>query len=129
MKIVLVIAATVSAAFVGSIQTTTAISSNAPSRNTQPVSREFVYVQNRGQVDISSMVCDDGTDGSAIRRVCYNAAAAYVLLSVRGAYRQYCGIDRQTLAGLLLAPSMDRYYDEIVKGRFVCPAGGTANAG
>jgi hypothetical protein len=129
MKIIFAIAAAFSAAFLGSAQITTAISSSRAGSDAQPLSTQTVYVQNRGQVDISSLVCDDGADSSGIRHVCYDVDAAYVLVSVNGAYRQYCGIDRKTLSGLLLAPSMDRYFDEIIKGRFICPASETAGAG
>ena len=129
MKIFIPIAAAISATFMGSVETSTAISSSQAPRDTQLVSREMVPVQNAGSVDISSLVCDDETDEPAVRRVCYSAGAAYAVISVKGVYRQYCGIDRETLSGLLLAPSRDGYYDKIIKGRFICPAGAPINAG
>jgi hypothetical protein len=85
-----------------------------------PLSSETVEVKYRGLVDLRSFSCNQVTRSSFINRVCYDSANEYMLISLNGVYYHYCEIDNGTVAALLSADSMGRYYNASIKGRFDC---------
>lgn len=84
-----------------------------------------VDVKYRGHVPLKTFVCEDTPRSSFVRRVCYDAAQMYMLIKLRGTYYHYCNIDAQTVASLLAAPSIGRFYNQKIKvsateGKFDC---------
>jgi hypothetical protein len=43
-----------------------------------------------------------------------------MLINLNGTYYYFCEIDNETVASLLKADSMGRYYNSAIKGRFDC---------
>lgn len=84
-----------------------------------PLRSESVNVKYRGLVDLKPFVCAE-TESSFVKRVCYDRANAYMLISLNGTYYHYCEIDGGTVSSLLSAESKGRYYNASVKGRFDC---------
>jgi len=84
------------------------------------VHAESVYVKYRGEVDLRLFDCTDITRSSFIRRVCYDQHNEYMLISLNGTFYHYCEIDAGTVSFLLDAPSMGRFYNANIKGRFDC---------
>lgn len=89
----------------------------APDRTTS------VYVQHRGEVDLTSFDCKDITRSSFIDRVCYDSADAYMIVSLNGTYYHYCDIDNDTVEAFEIAPSMGHFYDVSIRGHFDCRIG------
>ncbi len=90
-----------------------------------PLWAETVDVKYRGPVDLAHFECTNVGDSSVVKRVCYNAAHAYMLISLKGTWYHYCNIDSDTVDGLLSAGSKGRFYNASVKdsgtgGRFSC---------
>jgi uncharacterized protein DUF4189/KTSC domain-containing protein len=83
-------------------------------------SGESVYVKYRGEVDLKSFDCTDINRSSFIERVCYDRRNEYMLISLNGVYYHYCEIGPDTVASLLSAPSMGRFYNANIKSRFDC---------
>jgi hypothetical protein len=83
---------------------------------------ETVDVKYRGPVDLQLFSCTDVTRSSFINRVCYDRANEYMLISLNRIYYHYCEIDSGTVAALISAESMGRYYNGSIKGRFDCRA-------
>jgi hypothetical protein len=81
---------------------------------------EIVEVKYRGTVDLKYFACNDTPRSSFIRRVCYDRTNKYMVISLNGTYYHYCEIDRDTVSSLLDAPSMGRYFNASIKGRFDC---------
>jgi hypothetical protein len=83
---------------------------------------ETVAVEARA-VDLTPFACQDITRSSLINRVCYDAASRTMIVQVKTAYSQYCGVPETVRDGLLNAPSMGRYYNADIKGsgaRYQC---------
>jgi hypothetical protein len=83
---------------------------------------ETVTVKYRGEVELSHFECQTIDHSSLVERVCYDAANSYMLISLKGTYYHYCGIDPDTVGQLLSAPSKGRFYNNSIKGRFDCRA-------
>jgi KTSC domain-containing protein len=81
---------------------------------------DSVYVKYRGEVDLKFFDCTDITRSSFIRRMCYDQRNEYMLISLNGTFYHYCEIDAGTVAALMTAESMGRYYNASIKGRFDC---------
>lgn len=81
---------------------------------------EIVIVKFRGAVDVGSFDCEYVSRSSFIQRVCYDQTHAYMIIQLNGTYYHYCGIDRGTVQELKSAPSMGRYFNAMIKGRFDC---------
>jgi hypothetical protein len=67
---------------------------------------ETVDVKYRGPVDLKPFDCADIMRSSFIRRVCYDQANEYMLISLNGTYYHYCQIDSETVTALKTADSM-----------------------
>lgn len=85
---------------------------------------EVISVKYRGPVDLNHprarFKCEEIARSSLVRRVCYESPSRYMIINLNGTYYHYCGIDKETVASLLAAGSMGRYYNQVVKGRFDC---------
>jgi hypothetical protein len=86
-------------------------------------SAETVDVKYRGQLDLKPFACTTIERSSFIRRVCYDSANAYMVVSLDGTYYHYCDIDEGTVNSFLAAPSMGRFFDASIKGHFACTTG------
>jgi hypothetical protein len=91
-----------------------------------PVFAETVHVKYRADsVDLTHFECTGELDSSVVKRVCYNRANAYMLIRLKGTWYHYCEIDADTVAALLEADSLGRFYNSNIKdsgtgGRFSC---------
>lgn len=81
-----------------------------------PARAESVFVKYRGEVPLDSFECEWTEQSSLVNRVCYDEAESYMLIELRGTYYHYCEIDAETVAGLLAAESMGRYYLAHIRG-------------
>ena len=77
---------------------------------TAPVIPEKVELSDRGIVDLAPFACTDTPRSSVVRRVCYDEARRYLLINVRGAYRDYCELPAATFNAFIAAPSMGHFY-------------------
>jgi hypothetical protein len=77
---------------------------------------ETINVEQRGAVDLKPFVCQDITRSSLVNRVCYDARNQIMIVQVKSAYSQYCGVPQATRDSLLNAPSMGQYYNANIKG-------------
>jgi len=94
---------------------------------TAPVVTEKVDVGERGAIDLAPFACTDTPRSSLVQRVCYDEARRYLLVNVRGSYRDYCGLPAATLNAFIAAPSMGQFYTQNVAasgddGPFKCRA-------
>jgi hypothetical protein len=91
-----------------------------------PADAETVSVKYREDpVDLAHFECTGYLDSSLVKRVCYNPANSYMLISLKGIWYHYCEIDAGTVAALLSADSLGRFYNKSIKdsgtgGRFGC---------
>ena len=81
---------------------------------------ETVCVKYRSCLDLAPFDCTNTQQSSFVRRVCYDANNSYMLIQLNAVWYHYCGIDSGTVSNLLSAPSVGRYYDQAIKGRFDC---------
>lgn len=77
---------------------------------------ETVDVEHRGTVDLTPFVCQDITRSSLVNRVCYDAPNQTMIVQVKTAYAQYCGVPEAARDSFLNAPSMGQYYNASIKG-------------
>ncbi|BEV43956.1 KTSC domain-containing protein [Afipia carboxidovorans] len=80
------------------------------------VEAETVEVKYRGPVDLKPFICQDITRSSFVNRVCYDKPNRYMLIQLRATYYHYCEIPDRTVAQLLNAPSMGKFYNANIKG-------------
>jgi hypothetical protein len=77
---------------------------------TAPVIPEKVELRDSGIVDLAPFACTDTPRSSIVQRVCYDEARRYLLINVRGAYRDYCELPAATFNAFIAAPSMGQFY-------------------
>jgi len=77
---------------------------------------ETVTIEGRGAVDLTPFVCQDITRSSLVSRVCYDAANRTMIVQVKAAYSQVCGVPAAARDSFLNAPSMGQYYNANIKG-------------
>jgi KTSC domain len=85
-----------------------------------PARSETVDIKYRGPLDLAPFACTDVTRSSFIRRVCFDRAQSYMVISLNGTYYHYCSIPTSTVEALMDAESMGRFFNTHVKGRFDC---------
>jgi hypothetical protein len=51
-----------------------------------------------------------------VNRVCYDKAKKYVVIQLRDTWYHYCEIDDRTVAALINADSVGRYYNANIRG-------------
>ena len=71
---------------------------------------EMVDVADRGAVDLATFECRDTPRSTVIQRACYDPAQGSMIVSVQGAYLQYCNLPPATFDGLMAAPSMGQFF-------------------
>lgn len=71
---------------------------------------ETVDVRDRGTIDLATFECRDTPRSTVIQRACYDSAQASMIVSVKGAYYQYCDLPPATFDGLMAAPSMGQFF-------------------
>lgn len=79
------------------------------------VPHEVVHVEGRGMTSLADLECRKVTS-TLVDTVCHDAGRRYLLVQVRGAYRQHCGVDAQTVENLVSAPSVGRFYLREIEG-------------
>ena len=92
---------------------------------TAEVGSESVDVRDRGAADLATFECRDTPRSTLIQRACYDRAQATLIVNVRGAYRQYCGLPVTTFDRLMTAPSMGQFFKQSIEGggsgrRYAC---------
>lgn len=85
-----------------------------------PAFAETVDIKYRGPLDLALFACTDVTRSSFIRRVCFDKAKSYMVISLNGTYYHYCSIPATTVDALMAAPSMGRFFNGEVKGHYDC---------
>lgn len=86
---------------------------------------ETVEMRDRGTVDLATFECRDTPRSTLIQRACYDHAQASMIVSVKGAYYQYCDLPAATFAELMAAPSMGQFF----KRNFSAGSGGRYGCG
>jgi hypothetical protein len=76
---------------------------------------ETVYVKYRGLVDLKPFTCTD-TMSSFVNRICYDKAKSYMLILLNSTWYHYCEIDDRTVAALIGAESVGRFYNANIRG-------------
>ena len=77
---------------------------------------ETVDVKDRGAVDLATYQCRDTPRSTLIQRACYDPAQASMVVSVKGAYVQYCDLPPAAFDALMAALSMGQFYRRNVAG-------------
>jgi hypothetical protein len=82
---------------------------------------ETINVERRGALDLAPFACQDITRSSLVNRVCYDAPSRTMIVQVKTAYLQYCGVPEATRDSFLNAPSMGQYYNANIEGSGAAP--------
>lgn len=80
-----------------------------------PAQAETVDVKYRGPVDLKPFTCTN-TVSSFVNRVCYDKTNSYMLILLKNTWYHYCEIDAGTVALLISATSVGRYYNTNIRG-------------
>jgi KTSC domain len=80
-----------------------------------PLAAEEVCVKYHKCVPLNQFQCTDLTRSSFVERVCYAESKRYMIIKLQGTYYHYCQIGPATVAELLAAPSIGRYYNANIK--------------
>lgn len=91
----------------------------------QPAAAEELCPKYGSCVPMSAFDCQDIDRSSLVTRVCYNAAASYLVIRLKQTDYHYCEVDQTTVQRLMSASSMGRFYNAEIKdsgtdGRFSC---------
>lgn len=89
---------------------------------------ETVDVKDRGAVDLATYQCRETPHSTLIQRACYDPAQTSMVVSVKGAYVQYCDLPPAAFDALMAAPSMGHFFRRNVAGggsdgRYECRTG------
>jgi hypothetical protein len=77
---------------------------------------ETIDVKYWGKLDLKTFECSDVTRSSVVRRVCYDRAQHFMVISLRGTYYPYCELPKAMLDSLMAAPSMGSFYNQNIRG-------------
>jgi hypothetical protein len=72
---------------------------------------EVVDVTSRGSVELGEFDCRDIKRSSIIERVCYQEKQRYLVVNIKGIYRQYCDVPISTYVAFMGAFSMGHYFE------------------
>jgi hypothetical protein len=94
---------------------------------TAEIGPEEVDVRDRGSVSLATFECHDTPRSTLIQRACYDRAQGTLIVNVRGAYYQYCGLAIATFENFMTAPSMGQFFRRNVEaassnGSYECRA-------
>ena len=81
---------------------------------------ETIETKYCGSFEIAPFNCEDVTRSSLIKRICYDAQRDLILLNLKGINYCKCGLGVGKVQELKTAPSMGRYFNTDLKGRFHC---------
>ncbi|MRR49348.1 MAG: KTSC domain-containing protein [Rhodocyclaceae bacterium] len=81
---------------------------------------ETVFVKYQGQVSLDGFSCMDVNRSSFIRRVCYHDRKMTMVASLSGTYYAFCGVPGDVHQFFVSAPSMGKYFNSYIKGRYRC---------
>jgi hypothetical protein len=84
---------------------------------------EHVFVRHRGMVSLEGFACRP-VASSLVDSVCYDPRQAYLLVQLRGMFHHHCEVEPQTVAALVAADSVGRFYNTAIRGRYDCGQGG-----
>jgi hypothetical protein len=74
---------------------------------------EIIDVYSRGSIVLTDgFDCRDIKRSSIIERVCYLEKRHYLVVNIKGTYRQYCEVSVSTYAALMGAFSMGHYFQK-----------------
>ena len=79
---------------------------------TAELGSEAVDVKDRGTIDLTTFECRDTPRSTLIQRACYDPMHARMIVSVNGAYYQYCDLPHVTFDALMAAPSMGQFFKQ-----------------
>lgn len=85
---------------------------------TSPVTTETVDIRGRGTIDLAPFACTDTPRSTVVQRVCYDEARHHLLVSVGGAYSEYCRLPPATFEAFAAAPSIGQF----LRQRILAPA-------
>lgn len=68
-------------------------------------------------LDLSAFICTDTPQSSFVRRVCYDASNAFMVIKLNQSWYPYCAIDAQTVHALLTAESVGSFYNKNIRSR------------
>lgn len=71
-------------------------------------------------VDLGPFQCDDVKRSSFVNRLCYRPATGHVIVRLNGVDYAYCDVPPAVVERWRSAPSMGRYYNQVMKGRYAC---------
>jgi hypothetical protein len=83
-------------------------------------SAETIHTKYCGSIDTTPFDCEDITRSSFIKRICFDAKRSIILLNLKDVYYCKCGLDEVRVAAFKKAPSMGRYFNAELMGRFHC---------
>lgn len=66
-------------------------------------------------LDLSNFECMDTSRSSFVRRVCYDAPNAFMVINLKGTWYPYCQIDAGTVQALVTAESVGAFYNKHVR--------------
>lgn len=85
-----------------------------------PADAERVYVKARGEIDLAPFRCEAVPRSPNVKRICYDEAQLYVLVSLNGVWYHYCGVPPSTIAAWRKSSAKGRFYNDSVRGNFEC---------
>ena len=81
---------------------------------------ERVYVKARGEVNLAPFKCQAIGRSPNVKRICYDEANHYVLVSLKGIWYHYCAVPPATISAWKQASSKGRFYNDNVREKFDC---------
>jgi hypothetical protein len=75
-----------------------------------------------GLVDLAPFSCQSVMRSSVVKRICYDPSISYLLIKLKGVWREYCNVDPGTVSRLVGAESTWSFYNNSIRGSFECEA-------
>jgi hypothetical protein len=83
--------------------------------------QEYVWVQNRGLVDIEPLTCTNITRSNFLKRVCYDEQHDYLLVALNEKWLHYCEVDSSIVRAFIAADRAASFYNSNIRsGPFDC---------
>lgn len=80
---------------------------------------EEVSVKYLGRINLAGFDCRHH-DSSLVWRTCYHQGRRLAVVDLKGTYYGYCGLPAATMREWRAAPSMGRFFNQRIRGRFDC---------
>ncbi len=79
---------------------------------------ECVVVKYRDTpVCLDTFACQETPQSSFVRKICYDAKKAYMLIRLNETWYHYCSVDSTSVENLVNAPSVGIYYNQKFRSR------------